>query len=152
MNQPLDALVSRLEEEVRAEAGEEERDAGVQLLVDLFGLDAPLQGQRGPAEQGVLELLEGGFDSQQLLKPCAAWRRREDGVIEASQKTGCAATPTPCAGLTEGVEGASVHGGGIFGVEEERGDLPACQQVGVALRQREPLQLVGQRRHDDFLI
>lgn len=72
MNQPLDALVSRFEEEVRAEAGEEERDASVQLLVDLFGLDAPLQGQRGPAEQGVLELQEGWFDSQQLLQPCAA--------------------------------------------------------------------------------
>lgn len=56
-------------------------------------------------------------------------------------------------GLTEGVESASVHGGGIFGVEEQRGDLSACQQVGVALRQREPLQLVGQGRHDGcFLI
>lgn len=45
MNQPLNALVSWFEEEVRGEAGEEERDAGVQLVVDLFGLDAPLQGQ-----------------------------------------------------------------------------------------------------------
>lgn len=47
------------------------------------------------------------------------------------------------AGLTEGVESAPVHGCRLFGVEEERGDLPAGQQVGVALRQREPLQLVS---------
>lgn len=72
MKQPLDALVSRFEKEVRGEAGEEERDAGVQLLIDLFGLDAALQGQRGPTEQSVLELQERRFDSQQLLQPCAA--------------------------------------------------------------------------------
>lgn len=76
VNQPLDALVSRFEEEVRAEAGEEERDAGVQLLVDLFGLDAAFYSQRGPAEQRVLEFQERRFDSQQLLQPCAAWRTK----------------------------------------------------------------------------
>lgn len=74
VNEPLDALVSRFQEEVRTQTGEEERDAGVQLLVDLLGLDAPLQGQRGPTEQGALELQEGWFDSQQLLQPRAAWR------------------------------------------------------------------------------
>lgn len=47
------------------------------------------------------------------------------------------------AGLTEGVEGAPVHGRCLFGVKEERGNLPAGQQVGIALRQREPLQLVS---------
>lgn len=58
-----------------------------------------------------------------------------------------------CAGLTKGVEGAPVHGCSIFGVKEQRGNLSAGQQVGVALRQREPLQLVGQRRHVNcFLI
>lgn len=81
VNEPLDALVSRFQEEVRAQAGEEERDAGVQLLVDLLGLDAPLQGQRGPAEQGALKLQEGWFDSQQLLQPRAAWRRRTDAEL-----------------------------------------------------------------------
>lgn len=50
----------------------------------------------------------------------------------------------PGAGLTEGVEGASVHGGSIFGVKEEGGDLSAGQQVGVTLRQCEPLQLMSQ--------
>lgn len=150
MNQPLDALVSRFEEEVRGEAGEEERDAGVQLLVDLSGLDAPLQRQRGPAEQGVLELLEGRLDPQQLLQPCAAWRGGEDraGVSGPLREK----VSAPAGGLTEGEEGAPVHGRGIFGVEEQRGDLSAGQQVGVALRQREPLQLVGQRRHDGSVI
>ena len=79
VNKPLDALVSWFEEEVRREAGEEERDAGVQLLVDLFGLDAALQRQRGPAEQSVLELQKHRFDSQQLLQPCAAWMGEDRG-------------------------------------------------------------------------
>ena len=73
MNQPLNALVGWFEEEVRGEAGEEERDAGVQLLIDLFGLDTALQGQRGPAEQSILEFQERRFNSQQLLQSCAAW-------------------------------------------------------------------------------
>lgn len=47
------------------------------------------------------------------------------------------------AGLTEGVEGAPVHGRCLFGVKEERGDFTAGQQVGIALRQRQPLQLVS---------
>lgn len=63
VNEPLDALVSRFEKEVRAEAGEEERDAGVQLLVDLLGLDAALQGRRGGTEQGALKLQECRLDS-----------------------------------------------------------------------------------------
>lgn len=60
-----------------------------------------------------------------------------------------ASPASQCAGLTEGEEGASVHRRSIFGVKQEGGDLSAGQQVGVALRQREPLQLVSQRRHDD---
>lgn len=72
MNQPLQALVRRLEEEVWAEAGEEERDGSVQLLVDFFGLNAALHRQRRRAEQGVLELQEGRLDPQQLLQPGAA--------------------------------------------------------------------------------
>lgn len=75
MNQPLDAFVSRFEEEVRTETREEECDAFVQLLVDLFGLDAALQGQRGGAKQSVLELQECRFDSQQLLQPSTPWRK-----------------------------------------------------------------------------
>lgn len=59
VHEPLDTLVSWFEEEVRGEASEEERDVGVQLLVDLFGLNAPLHGQRLPAEQGFLELQKG---------------------------------------------------------------------------------------------
>lgn len=42
VKQPLDALVSRFEEEVGAEAGEEERDTGIQLCVHVFGKDAAL--------------------------------------------------------------------------------------------------------------
>lgn len=87
MNQPLDALVSRFEEEVWTEAGEEQRDAGVQLLVDLFRLNAALQSQRGPAEESVLKLQERRFDSQQLLQPCAAWRE-EGRTLTPSSKTG----------------------------------------------------------------
>lgn len=150
VNQPLDALVSRFDEEVGGEAGEEERDASVQLLVDLSGLDAPLQRQRGPTEQCVLELLEGWLDSQQLLQPCAAWRGGERGRWGVSGPWR-ERVSEPVGGLTEGVEGAPVHGRSIFGVEEQRGDLSAGQQVGVALRQRELLQLVGQRRHDGSL-
>lgn len=74
MNQPLDALVSRFEEEVRAEAGEEKRDVRVQLLVHRFGLNTALQSERGPTEQSVLELQERWFDTKQLLQTCAAWR------------------------------------------------------------------------------
>lgn len=72
MQQPLDALVRRFEQEVGRQAGEEERDGGVQTVVGVPVLDAALQRQRRRAEQGLLELLEGRFDSQQLLQPRAA--------------------------------------------------------------------------------
>lgn len=72
VHKPLHTLVSWFEEEVRGEAGEEERDVGVQFLVDLFGLDAPFQCQRRPAEQGFLELQKGRFNSQQLFQSSAA--------------------------------------------------------------------------------
>jgi len=52
--------------------------------------------------------------------------------------------------LTEGVEGVPVHRGRMFGLEEQRGDLLACEQVGVILRQGEPLQLVGKGCHCGF--
>lgn len=89
MDQPLDALVSRFEEKVWAEAREEEGDAGVQLLVDLLGLDAALQGHRGRAEEGALKLQECRLDSQQLLQPRAAWTRkgRTDGM-KVREETG----------------------------------------------------------------
>lgn len=79
MNQPFHALVSRFEEEVRRQASQEERDAGVQLLVDVSGLNASLQRQRRAAEQNLLELLEGRLNSQQLLQSCAAWGRSGGG-------------------------------------------------------------------------
>ncbi|CAB1422869.1 unnamed protein product [Pleuronectes platessa] len=60
-NKPLDALVSCFKEEVRREADEEERNAAVQLLVDLFGLDIELKHQRGPAEQSAMELRKHRF-------------------------------------------------------------------------------------------
>lgn len=144
VNQPLDALVSWFEEEVRTEAGEEERDAGVQLLVDLFGLYAALYSQRGPAEQRVLELQKRRFNSQQLFQPCAAWRTKVSLLRSETAQRCKSGRFRRGVGLTEGIEGAFVHGGSIFGVKEEGGDLPAGQQVGVTLRQRKPLQLMSQ--------
>lgn len=88
VNEPLDALVSRFEKEVRAEAGEEERDAGVQLLVDLLGLDAALQGRRGGTEQGALKLQECRLDSQQLLQPGASCTRKRTDRMKVREETG----------------------------------------------------------------
>lgn len=77
VHQPLQTLVGGFEEEVRAEASEKERDACVQLLVDLFGLDAALQSHRRRTEQSLLKVVEGRFDTQQLLQPGAACRGRQ---------------------------------------------------------------------------
>lgn len=149
VNQPLNALVSWLQQEVWAEPREEERDSGVQLLVDLFGLDAALQRHGGGAEQGVMELQESWLDSQQLLQPRAAWKRAENREVVRRENRKRLRVWLRF-GLTEGVESAPVHGGSIFGIKEQRGDIFTTQQVGIALRQREPLQLESQGRHDGF--
>lgn len=76
MNQPFYALVCWFEKEIRTEASEEERDAGVQLLVHFSGLNASLQCQRCATEQCLLKLQEGRFNSQKLLQSCAACGRK----------------------------------------------------------------------------
>lgn len=87
VNQPLHALVSRFEEEVRTKASEEERDVAVQLLIHFSGLNASLHCQWCATEQRLLKFQEGRFNSQQLLKSCAACRRKGELHIEAGQAT-----------------------------------------------------------------
>lgn len=73
MNQPLQALVCRLQQEVGGQVDEEQRDVLIQLLVHGFGLHAARQGLGELAKQRGFKLLEGGIDTQQLLQAGAPW-------------------------------------------------------------------------------
>lgn len=82
VNQPFHALVCWFEEEIWTETSEEERDAGIQLFIHFFGLNASLQCQRCATEQRFLKLQEGRFNSQELLQSCAACGRRGGWVFQ----------------------------------------------------------------------
>lgn len=97
VNQPLYALVSRFEEEVRTNASKEERDVGVQLLIHFSGLNASLQCQWCATEQRLLKFQEGRFNSQQLVQSCAACRRKGELQREAGQATDGATSRMVCA-------------------------------------------------------
>ena len=78
LHEPFQTLLGWFEQEIGRESPEKRRQRSVQFLQNLGRLYGPLELLATLGEQRVLELGEGGVDTDQLLEPVAT--QREEGV------------------------------------------------------------------------